>query len=200
MRSEDLWFVNREMKCPECLERIYDRAEECPHCGMSLARLIPRFDGVKREVRDGVHDAAGALSIELRKQLRLAIERCEKQFVGVSVAVSFVALKDGQTLELYGFWLLNKGKFFRGNVEYSELVDGRGRVVLVIDIESKRAALSYGYYFDGYVRKKENFEVLSEGHASLLEGEIIQGCEQILIALKGLLKIAVVRARKGVKR
>ncbi len=167
---------------------------------MSLQRLSPIFDGIKQEVRDGVHDAAGALSLEMRKEMRAAIAHCERQFVGVSVAVSFVALRDGQTLEGYGFWLLNKGKFFRGNVEYSELVDGRGRVILVIDMESKRAALSYGYYFDGYVREKENFEVLSMGHASLLEGDLVQGCEQILIALKELLKTAIRRSRKGVKR
>jgi hypothetical protein len=85
-------------------------------------------------------------------------------------------------------------------VELSEREDGRGRVVLVVDVEDKRVALSYGYYFDGYVREKESFEVLSKGHASLLEGEILQGCEHILMALKGLLKRAVSRSRKGLKR
>ena len=198
--GKDLWFVDLEMKCPECLQRIHDHAEECPHCGMCLEQLSPRFEGIKLEVNDGVHDVAGVLSLEMRKQMRAEILRCEKQFVGVNIAVSFVALRDGQSLEGYGFWLLNRGKFFRGSVEYSEIEDGRGRVILVVDMESKRAALCYGYYFDGYVREKENIEVLSKGHASLLEGEILQGCEQILIALKELLKKAVLRSRKGVKR
>lgn len=189
-----------EMKCPECLERIHDHAEECPHCGMTLERLSPSYEGIKLEVNDGVHDVAGVLSLEMRKQMRAAVVACEKQFVGVSVAVSFVALRDGQTIEGYGFWLLNSGLFFRGSVEQSELEDGRGRVLLVVDAEGKRVALSYGYYFDGYVRNKENLKVLSTGHANLLEGEMVLGCEQILIELKGLLKKAVSRSRKGVKR
>jgi hypothetical protein len=196
----DLWFVGIEMKCPECLERIHDHAEECPHCGMTLERLSPSYEGIKLELNDGLHDVAGVLSLEMRKQMRAAVEVCEKQFVGVSVAVSFVALRDGQTLEGYGFWLLNSGEFFRGRVEQSELEDGRGRVILVVDVEGKRVALSYGYYFDGYVQDKENFDVLSKGHASLLEGEMVLGSEQILIALKGLLKKAVSRSRKGAKR
>ncbi len=186
-----------EMKCPECLERIHDHAEECPHCGMTLGRLSPCYEGIKLEVNEGVHDIAGVLSLEMLKQMRTAVMECEKQFVGVSVAVSFVALRDTQTLEGYGFWLLNSGGFYKGRVWQSGLEDGRGRVILVVDVESKRAALSYGYYFDGYVREKESFNVLSTGHASLLEGNLAFGCEQILIALKGLLKKAVIRSRKG---
>lgn len=167
---------------------------------MFLEQLEPRYEGIRLEVIDGVHDVAGVLRLDMRKQMRAVIAQCEKQFVGVTVAVSFVALRDGQTLEGYGFWLMNRGKFFRGNVEYSDLVDGRGRVILVLDMEHKHAALSYGYYFDGYIRERENFEVLSKGHASLLGGDMVQGCEQILIALKRLLKKAVTRSRKGVKR
>lgn len=196
----DLWFSRDEMKCPECLQRIHAHAEECPHCGMTLGRLSPSYDGIKQEINDGVHDVAGVLSLEMRKQMKAAVLACEKQFVGLTIAVSFVALRDGQTLQAYGFWLLNTGKFFRGNVEHSELEDGRGRVVLVLDVENKQVGLSYGYYFDGFVREKESFDVLSAGHANLLEGEMVLGCEQILVALKGLLKKAVGRSKKGVMK
>ena len=204
----NLWFVWLEMKCPECLERIHDHAEECPHCGMTLERLSAAYEGLELEVHDGVHDVAGVLKLETRKQMRAAVKACEKQFEGVSVAVSFVALRNEQTLEAYGFYLMNLGEFFRGSVWQTEMVDGRGRVILVVDVEGKRVGLSYGYYFDGHVREKENFDVLSAGHASLLEGEMVTGCEQILISLKGLLKKAVTRAnaanavktKKGVKR
>ena len=188
------------MKCPECLEKIHDHAEECPHCGMTLERLEPNYEGIKLEVNDGVHDVAGVLGKDTRKQLKLAVQACEKQFVGVRVAVSFVALRNEQALEGYGFWLLNRGRFFREREEKSERVVGRGRVILVVDVEGKRVGLSYGYYFDGFIREKENFDVLSTGHASLLEGEMLMGCEQILLALKGLLKKAVIRARKGLKK
>lgn len=188
------------MKCAECLERIHDHAEECPHCGMTLERLEPHYEGIKLEVYDGVHDVAGVLGKHTRKQLKDALLSCEKPFMGVSVAISFVALRDGQTVESYGFWLLNRGKFFRENVEQPELEDGRGRVILVVDVEGKIVGLNYGYYFDGFILEKESFDVLSTGHASLLEGELVVGCEQILTTLKPLLKKAVLRARKGVQK
>ncbi len=187
------------MKCPECLNRIYDHAEECPHCGMTLERLSPKFEGIRNEVRDGIHDAAGALNLDMRKKMRALIEKCEKQFIGLSIAVSFVDLKENQTLMEYGFWILNRGKFFRGSLEFSELADGRGRVILLVDMKSKQVSLTHGYYFDGYLRDKEILEVLSCGHASLLEGELVQGCEQILTELKARLKTAVLRMRKGVR-
>jgi len=128
------------------------------------------------------------------------VAACEEQLVGVSVAVSFVALRDGQTLEGYGFWLINCGHFYRGKVDYSEPEDGRGRVVLMLDVERRRMALSFGYYFDGFVKRRESFDVLCSGHANLLDGRMVLGCEQILMSLKGLLKKVVSRARRGAKR
>ncbi len=187
------------MKCPECLEKIHDHAEECPHCGMSLERLHSLYEDISLAVNDGIHDVAGILKLDTRKRLKAAVKLCEKQFIGLNLAISFVALRDNQSLESYGFWLMNHGEFHRGSVWQSELEDGRGRVILLVDVEAKRIGLSYGYYFDGHIKEKENFEVLSSGHASLLEGSIVEGCEQILVSLKPLLKRAITRSRKEVR-
>lgn len=195
----NLWLVKKEMKCPECLQRIHDHAEECPHCGMSLERLHPLYDGIHLAVNDGIHDVAGILKLDTRKRLKAAVKLCEKQFTGLNLAISFVALRDNQSLESYGFWLMNHGEFHRDRVWQSELEDGRGRVILVVDVEAKRVGISYGYYFDGYIKEKENFDVLSSGHASLLEGSIVEGCEHILTSLKQLLKRAITRSKKGEK-
>ncbi len=191
-----LWLIKAVMRCPECLERIHTRAEECPHCGMTLERLSQNYQNINSKVHDGVHDEAGLLSIEMRRKMKNAIQLCEQQFVGVSIAVSLVALKDNQTPTGYGFWLHNNGQFFRNHIDHSDTVDGRGRVILVLDAKAKRIALSYGYYFDGHIKDKENFDILSTGHASLLEGNIVLGCEQILKALKETLKKAILRSIK----
>jgi uncharacterized membrane protein YgcG len=164
---------------------------------MTLEQLAPIYDGLGLAFHDGVHDVAGILKSDSRKRLRNAVKHCEKQLVGVNIAVSFSALGDGQSLESYGFWLLNHGEFYRGQVMQSKPDDGRGRVILLVDVENKRAALGYGYFFDGYISEKESFDVLRVGHASLLEGDTLQGCEQILITLKKLLKKVICRARKG---
>lgn len=196
VNEQALWLINTVMRCPECLEKIHDHAEECPHCGMTLERLSQNYQGINTTVNDGVHDDAGVLSIEMRKKMKHAIQLCEKQFVGVSIAVSLVALKDNQTITGYGLWLHNNGQFFRNHIEHSDPADGRGRVILVLDAKEKHIALSYGYYFDGHIRDKENFDILSAGHASLLEGNIVLGCEQILKALRQTLKKAITRSIK----
>lgn len=187
------------MKCPECLERIHDRAEECPHCGMTLEHVHSLYQDIDTQIQDGIQDVAGVLNHNSRQQLRQVIQSTMKQFVGVNLAVSFISLKNEQTIETYGFWLLNQGEFNNNGIIQSGHEEGQGRVILVVDIENKKTALSYGYLLDQYIREKENFHVLSTGHASLLEGDLLQGCSSIISALKSHLIKVVTRAKKGAK-
>ena len=85
------------MKCPECLERIHDRAEECPHCGMTLERVHSLYQDIDTQIQDGIQDVAGVLNHNSRQQLRQVIQSTMKQFVGVNLAVSFISLKNEQT-------------------------------------------------------------------------------------------------------
>jgi len=187
------------MKCPECLERIHDRADECPHCGMTLQRLSPLYQDIPTLIQDGIHDVAGILNHDSRKQLKKVIQSTTHQFVGINLAVSFVPLKNEQTIKTYGFWLLNQGEFNHLGTILTGDEEGQGRVILVVDVENKVANLTYGYLLDGCIRDKEIFQILSAGHASLLEGNILQGCSLILMSLKSHLKLAVKRAKKGAR-
>ena len=187
------------MKCPECLERIHDKAEECPHCGMTLQRLHPLYQDINTLIQDGIHDIAGVLNHDSRLQLRKVIKSTMLQFVGINLAVSFIPLKNEQTIETYGFWLLNQGEFNNSGTILEGDEEGQGRVILVIDVENKQANLVYGYLLDSCIRDKENFLILSAGHASLLEGNLLQGCSLILTALRTQLKKAVNRAKKGAR-
>ncbi len=168
------------MRCPECLQRIHAGAEECPHCGVTFNVLKHQFKGMNNVVYGGVHDVAGVLRSGMRTQVVDAVEKCEKRFSNISVAVSMVALDDGVKMQSFGLWLLNEGEFRRATGERC----GEGRVVVVIDVKRKEACISYGYLMDGAVREGESFDVLTAGHASLLEGDYVRGCEQILHALR----------------
>ena len=192
-------MVKSLMKCPECLERIHDRADECPHCGMTLQRLLPLYQHISPLIQDGIHDVAGILNNDSRKQLRKAIQATIHQFVGINLAISFVSLKNEQTIKTYGFWLLNQGNFNNSGTIVTGDEEGQGRVILVIDVENKQASLAYGYLLDGCIREKETFQMLSSGHANLLEGNFLKGCILILKSLKSQLKIAVRRAKKGAR-
>jgi len=115
------------MKCPECLERIHDSAEECPHCGMTLERLHSLYDTINPHVQDSIHDVAGILNHNSRKQLRQVIQTTMRQFVGINFAVSFISLKNAQTIETYSFWLLNKGEFNNAGSIQTGHEEGQGK-------------------------------------------------------------------------
>ncbi len=183
------------MRCPECLQRIHAGAEECPHCGVTFDVLKQKFSNLSKVVHGGVHDLAGVLRSGMRKQVMDSVEKCEKRFSNISVAISMVALDDGVTLESFGMWLLNEGEFRRTSGDRC----GEGRVVIIIDVKRRSACLCYGYLMDGLVREGESFDVLTAGHASLLEGEYVRGCEQILQSLKRYLEKVWKRSIRGEK-
>lgn len=185
------------MKCPDCLEKIHDRADECPHCGTTLTRIHSLYQGIDTNIENGILDIAGVLNNESRKQLRKTIQSQMKQFVGINLAISFISLKNDQTLETYGFWLINQGIFHQNGRLQNGAEEGQGRVIIIVDVENKQVGISYGYLLDGCIRDKENFNILSAGHASLLEGDMLQGSILIISALKANLIKAVARAKKG---
>ncbi len=188
------------MKCPHCLEKIHDSADDCPHCGSTLTRINALYQGSNTNIENGILDIAGVLNHASRKQLHKAIQSQMKQFVGINLAISLISLKNDQTLETYGFWLINKAVFHHNGSPQSGVEEGQGRVIIIVDVENKQVGISYGYLLDGCIREKENFNILSAGHASLLEGDMLQGSLLIISSLKAHLIKAVARSKKGHKK
>lgn len=186
----------KEMKCPDCLLRIHKSAEECPHCGLSLCDLRELFNEANPVVDDGVQDVAGVLRKRMRESLLHAHKKCQKQFANLHIAMCFVALKQDVKIESYGFWMLNDGVFRKDAVELHNL---GGRVVIVIDMTKKMVTMNVGYMLEEYVTENECFDVLADGHASLLEGDLVRGGEEIFASLRKYLRKVYRRANKGKK-
>ena len=182
------------MRCPDCLLQIHRTAEECPHCGMSLLDLRQEFSGMNPIVDDGVQDLAGVLRKKMRGALVKAFEKAQKQFSNLQLGMCFVDLPQTVKIESYGFWLLNDGVFRRQAVE---IENQGGRVIIVIDMTSKKVTLNAGYMLDDYIAKGEIFDVLANGHASLLEGDLVKGGEAMFAALRKYLRKVHRRAVKG---
>jgi len=165
-----------------------------------MARLDAKFRRMPRRVNEGSYDEAGVLRRGMAGKLAEMVSVCEKQFPGVSVAVAFVALGDGERIEEFGFWLLNRGTFCRAG---SCTDDDSGRVLLLYEVKRKQAGMVYGYQMDGVVRDGETFEVLAAGHADLLEGDYLAATEKILVSLRKYLRRLcrrAIRARKKYER
>ncbi len=182
------------MKCPDCLLEIHRTAEECPHCGMSLLDLRKTFSSMDPIVDDGVQDLAGVLRRKMRDSLIKAFEKAQRQFTNLQLAISFVDLPHTVKIQSYGFWILNDGVFRR---QAKEIKNEGGRIVIVIDMTSKKATINAGYILDDYIAKGEVFDVLADGHASLLEGDLVKGGEEMFSSLRKYLRKLNRRAVKG---
>lgn len=182
------------MKCPDCLLQIHRTAEECPHCGVSLLDLRQTFRGMNPIVDDGVQDLAGVLRRKMKDSLVKSYEKAQRQFPNLQLAICFVDLPHTVKIESYGFWLLNDGIFRR---QANEIKNEGGRVIVVVDMTSKKVTLNAGYMIDDYIAKGEVFDVLSNGHASLLEGDLVRGGQEIFSALRKYLRKVYRRASKG---
>jgi len=163
---------------------------------MTLLDLRETFSGMNPIVDDGVQDLAGVLRRKMRDALVKSFEKTQRQFANLQLAICFVDLPHTVKIESYGFWLLNDGVFRR---QAKEIENEGGRVIIVVDMTSKKVTLNAGYMLDDYIGKGEVFDMLSNGHASLLEGDLVKGGEALFSALRKYLRKVHRRAIKGRK-
>lgn len=180
------------MKCPECLQQIHGGAPECPHCGMTLERLRPLYAGIPLQVNE-LLDVGGVFGIQAKQQIRKAVKKLRKKFPHTGIAVASVHLRDGQTLESFGFFLLNDGTF-------SDAPEEGNRVLLVYDVTHKKCCLFFGYCMDAYVKEMETLNVLAAGHPYLLESNYVDATEAILKSLSRYLVTLSRRSRAAAKK
>jgi len=188
-------YIDKTMKCPECLQQIHGGAPECPQCGMTLERLRPLYARVPLAVNE-LLDIGGVFGIEAKKEVQAAVLKLRKKFPLTEIAVASVNLRDGQTLQSFGFFLLNAGRFSAPDVQTQE----GNRALLVFDVQQKTCCLFFGYRMDAHVREMETFNVLTPGHPYLIESEYLLGTEAILKSLGRYLVTLSRRSRAAAKK
>ena len=184
------------MRCPSCLHRMHLSAEECPHCGLTLSSL----DGVYAKFDPRVKspsDRAGVLSVYQRRKVAKEVSAIEQRFPQLCLRVVTCALGNGQSVQSFGFWLMNRGEFF----DQQDSARADGIVLLVIDVQHKEVCLHFGHLLDAVVDEKESFDLLLKAHPYLLESSYYEATKVMLAGtrkyLKRLQKRAVRRALKS---
>lgn len=179
------------MRCPRCTLAIHRTAEECPHCGLNIEHMDRLYEGFVRQV-GRLYDGAGVLRVHERRLVMDALQRIERAFPQLTVALATVPLNDEQNVRSYGFWLMNRGDF--GERPESAL-DG-GIVLLIVDAEQKQACIHLGYLLEAGVTEKAAFEALEPAHPYLLEANFSRAFELMLSGVNKLLKRAYRRTRR----
>ena len=183
------------MKCPRCVQRIHRGAEQCPHCGFSMRDMEEQY-GVGEVRMRRLSDAAGALRAGERRKVAKWFEQFERSFPQLFFSVYYGALDEMSNIRQFGMWLLNHGAF--EDVDITR--PNEGGVLLVVDLNSKTAAISFGYLLDVFLTEEDTFRILSAAHPYLLQGNHMKGLRVVMKRLSSVLIKRSRQARRNVGR
>lgn len=171
------------MKCPRCVQLIHRSATQCPHCGFALQDLDVQYGGSEVRMRR-LSDAAGVLRMPERRKAEKWFDRFESSFPQLFFSVYYGALDEMANIRQFGMWLLNRGAY--EDVDLSR--PNEGGILLVVDVNTKTAFITYGYLLDFYLTEKDTFRILSKAHPHLLKGEHRKALKVIVAQLTVVLR------------
>ena len=171
------------MKCPRCVQRIHRSAAQCPHCGFSVHELADQY-GVGEVRMRALSDGAGVLRVNERHRAAKWLNRFQATFPQLFFSVYYGALDDMTNIRQFGMWLLNHGAF--EDVDISRPNDGG--ILLVVDVNSRTASISYGYLLDVFLSEDDTFRALSAAHPYLLQGNHLKGLGAVIKKLSSTLR------------
>ena len=177
------------MKCPRCVQLIHRSATQCPHCGFALQDLDVQYGGSEVRMRR-LSDAAGVLRMPERRKAEKWFDRFESSFPQLFFSVYYGALDEMANIRQFGMWLLNRGAY--EDVDLSR--PNEGGILLVVDVNTKTAFITYGYLLDFYLTEKDTFQILSKAHPHLLKGE---HCKALKVIVAQLTVVLRKRSRKA---
>jgi uncharacterized membrane protein YgcG len=170
------------MKCPRCVQRIHRAASSCPHCGFAMWHADELF-GTDSVSLHKLTDAAGVLRMREREPMRRVLERFEARFPQLFVSIYLGAFENLESIRQFGFWMLNRSVY----VDVDEERPNENGILILIDVESKSASITYGYALMPYLDEDTTFSALSAGHPSFLQGDFLDALTTVVSKLEGTL-------------
>ncbi|MGJ8677838.1 MAG: TPM domain-containing protein [Akkermansiaceae bacterium] len=177
------------------MQKIHRSASQCPHCGFTMSDLDAQYGSQEVKVRR-LNDAAGVLRMRDRRKAEAWFNQFEKHFPQLFFSVHYGALDERANIRQFGMWLLNKAAY--EDVDISRPNDGG--VLLTVDVNSKTAAITFGYYLDLYLRDEDTFAILSKAHPYLLDGNHLKALRVVIQKLTAVLKKRARHANKHVEQ
>lgn len=165
------------------MQLIHRSATQCPHCGFALQDLDAQYGGSEVRMRR-LSDAAGVLRVPERRKAEKWFDGFERSFPQLFFSVYYGALDEVSNIRQFGIWLLNRGAY--EDVDLSR--PNEGGILLVVDVNTKTAFITYGYLLDFYLTEEDTFKVLSKAHPHLLKGEHSKALKVVVSQLSSVLK------------
>ena len=137
-------------------------------------------------------DAAGIFRRFQRDSLGAAMDRISATFPQIFISIYTGSLGETGNLRQFGFWLLNRGVFEDVPVEKPN----EAGILIVIDPDTRSAAISYGYLLEPFLDERDTFECLTRAHSHWLDGRYADGALRCLLFLERLLRRRSWQARR----
>lgn len=138
-------------------------------------------------------DEAGVLRMKEREPMRRILEQFEAKFPQLFVAVYLAAFEDLKSLRQFGFWMLNRAAYEDVDLDRPNACG----ILILVDVNSKHAAITYGYALEPYLDEKSTFVALSAGHPMFLQSEYVGALRAVVRKLEGILIRGWQRVKKN---
>ena len=171
------------MRCPRCVQTIHRSAAQCPHCGFTLTDLDELYGADEVRLKR-LSDMAGALRLRERHKLEAVLDEFQVSFPQLFFSVYYGALEDRTNIRQFGMWLLNHAAY--EDVEINRPNDGG--VLLLVDLNTKVASITYGYLLDPFLSEDDTFNILAKAHPHLLQGNHLKASLVVIRHLSRVLK------------
>ncbi|MDB4406645.1 TPM domain-containing protein [Akkermansiaceae bacterium] len=179
------------MKCPRCVQRMHSAATSCPHCGFTMADVDELF-GNEDVALKKLSDSAGVLRMKERAALRKILSDFERRFPQLFFSIYIAAFDEIPSLRQFGFWLLNRAAY--SDVDIAR--PNENGILIVVDVNGKGAAMTFGYALMPYLNEDNTFDALSAAHPYLLQGEYLKAFKLVIGRIEGSLKKGWRRVRR----
>ena len=137
-------------------------------------------------------DVAGVLRMKEREPMRWVLERFEAKFPQLFVAVYLGAFEELNNLRQFGFWMLNRAAYEDVDLERPN----ESGILIVVDVNAKSAAITYGYALMPYLDEDSTFAALSAGHPMFLQSDYLGALTAVVRKLERILVRGWRRARR----
>ncbi|MDB4265356.1 TPM domain-containing protein [bacterium] len=139
--------------------------------------------GADDVVLDKFTDAAGVLRMKDREPLRRVLDRFERKFPQLFVSIYLGAFEDVESLQQCGFWMLNRAAYVDVDLDRPN----ENGILILVDVNAKSAAITYGYALLPYLDEDTTFAALSAGHPSFIQGDFAGALATVIKKLEACL-------------
>ncbi len=171
------------MQCPYCQSPSYEKAPECPRCGLTMEKA-GQFFGAAPRLTGGVSDTSGVLNARERRRLGGLLTAFQRRFPQLGFTAAFIPVAHAVPLPAYAFWIFNKcalgGETMTGGMNR--------HLFLLVDTTCQRTALTVGYGLEPFVSKQVLTACLEAGAAAFSEGRYCKGACDVLAAAEKCLR------------